>query len=149
MEYEARPESWESRIKRSFDGLDSAQRRAKRYKFEVEARTHLTVESLVRMLERKQNCEVDCNFPGQCHTERYEALRKRPPKATRGTSHSTYYDEDDDEEEEGKLPLCELLPQFDQEMTDPEDIDDDEDEIFVAYRRDVDAWYASTLAKSS
>ncbi|KAI1012646.1 hypothetical protein LB504_008369 [Fusarium proliferatum] len=150
LEYEARPERWESRIKRSFDGLDNAQRRAKRYKFEVEARTHLTVERLVRMLERKQNCEVDCNFPGQCHTERYEVLRKRPPKATGGPFHSTYYDEDEEEEEEaGKLPLCELLPQFDQEMTSPEDIDDDEDEIFAAYRRDVDAWCASTLAKSN
>ncbi|KAG9506706.1 hypothetical protein J7337_000240 [Fusarium musae] len=125
-EYEARPETWESRIKRSFDGLDSVQGRAKRYKFEVESRTYLTEERLERMLERRQNCEIDCNYPSQCHTERYEALMKSSEKATGGTFHPTNYDEDD-------------------EMPDV----DDEDEIFAAYKRDVDAWYASTLAKTS
>ncbi|KAG5764059.1 hypothetical protein H9Q72_007841 [Fusarium xylarioides] len=147
-EYEARPESWESRIKRSFDGLDSVQGRAKRYKFEVESRTCFTEERLERMLQRRQNCELDCNYPSQCHRERYEAFMKTPSKVTGGTFHPTYYDDEDDEMP-GKLPLCELLPQFDQEITSPEDADEDEDEIFAAYKRDVDAWYASTLAKSS
>ncbi|KAF5563019.1 hypothetical protein FNAPI_2887 [Fusarium napiforme] len=147
-EYEARPESWESRIKRSFDGLDSVQGRAKRYKFEVESRTYLTEERLQRMLERRQNCEVDCNYPSQCHTERYEALMKSSEKVTGGTFHPTNYDDEDDEMP-GKLPLCELMPQFDQEITSPEDVDVDEDEIFAAYKRDVDAWYASHLAKTS
>ncbi|KAF4498486.1 hypothetical protein FAGAP_5337 [Fusarium agapanthi] len=146
-EYEARPERWESRIKRSFDGLDSVQGRAKRYKFEVESRTHLTEERLERMLERKQNCELDCDYPSQCHSERYEALMKSPQKVIGGKFHPTFYDEDD--EKAGKLPLCELLPQFDQEMTTPEDIENDEDEILAAYKRDVDAWYASTPPKSS
>ncbi|KAF5619088.1 hypothetical protein F52700_11948 [Fusarium sp. NRRL 52700] len=144
-EYEARPEKWERRIKRSFDGLNSVQRREKRYKFEVESRTNLAEERLERMLERKQNCELDCDYFSQCHTERYEASMKNPQKVTGGTLHPPFYDEDDGIA--GKLPLCELLPQFGQEMTTPEDIENDEDEILAAYKRDVDAWYASTLGK--
>ncbi|EMT64688.1 hypothetical protein FOC4_g10007369 [Fusarium odoratissimum] len=97
-EYEARPERWESRIKHNFDGKGSAPRRAERYKFEVETRTYFTEERLERMLKRKHNCELDCDYP-----------------------------------------------RFDQEITSPEDVDD-EDVIFAAYKRDVDAWYASTLA---
>jgi hypothetical protein len=142
-EYEANPKKWERRIKRNFDGRGSAQRRAKRYKVEVITRTLFTEDRLKRMLKRKHNCELDCDYPSQCQTERYEASRKIPPKTTIGALHPPWYGEG--EENAGKLPLCELLPQFDQEITSPEDIDD-EDEIFAAYKRDVDAWFASTQA---
>ncbi|EXM09830.1 hypothetical protein ACKRZS_000132 [Fusarium odoratissimum] len=142
-EYEARPERWESRIKHNFDGKGSAPRRAERYKFEVETRTYFTEERLERMLKRKHNCELDCDYPSQCQTERYEASRKGSRKVTGGKVHPPRYG--DDKGNAGKMPLCELLPGFDQEITSPEDVDD-EDVIFAAYKRDVDAWYASTLA---
>jgi hypothetical protein len=55
---------------------------------------------------------------------------------------------DEDEEDQGKLPLCGLLPEFDQEMTSPEDIDD-QDEILAAYEaQEQNEWFAAPRSNS-
>ncbi|KAF4949682.1 hypothetical protein FGADI_8745 [Fusarium gaditjirri] len=150
-EYEDSPERWETRIKRSFNnGLDSAQRRAKRYKFEVERRTSITEERLDRMLKRKHNCELDCDYPGQCQTELEEEVRKRARKEKdpRGKMYIMLVDQFG--KRAGKLPLCKLLPRFDQEIVSARAVGDDDAELFAEFQEDADdchAWRASTLAR--
>ncbi|KAF9784867.1 hypothetical protein IL306_006550 [Fusarium sp. DS 682] len=136
--YERNPQKWERRINHNLEGVSSTQRRARRFKIEVKTRTQFTENRLKRMLRNGHNCELDCDYPSQCQTERYEASTKEILPVTNGRLHPTWYDEED-----VKLPLCELLPEFDQEMPMPEDVVN-EDEILAAYKRDVDAWFASS-----
>lgn len=50
----------------------------------------------------------------------------------------------EDGEDVGKLPLCGLVPEFDQEITGSEDLDN-EDEILAAYEDDEkDDWFATS-----
>ncbi|KAF4344872.1 hypothetical protein FBEOM_1158 [Fusarium beomiforme] len=90
--YGKNPQKWERRIKRNFDRVSSTQRRVMRSKLEVKTRS-------------------------QCHTERFEASKKEASRVTNGTLHPTKYGEGG-----VKLPLCELLPEFDQEIIIPEDV---------------------------
>ncbi|SPJ71305.1 uncharacterized protein FTOL_01033 [Fusarium torulosum] len=145
--YMADPEAWKRRTMRDLAGSSGAVRRAKKFEIETNRRTEITQDRFQRMLNCTHSCESDCDYPSQCHTERYQVFQKNPNMVAGHVEiFAPTYDED--EEDQGKLPLCGLLPEFDQEMTSPEDIDD-QDEILAAYEaKEQDEWFAAPRSSS-
>jgi hypothetical protein len=96
------------------------------------------------MLSNTHNCEIDCDYPSQCHSERFEAMMNRPDEVVTGTMSMGIPVYGEDGRNIGKLPLCGLIPEFDQQMTEPEELDN-EDEILAAYEDDEkDDWFATS-----
>ncbi|KAM0351560.1 hypothetical protein ACHAPU_002568 [Fusarium lateritium] len=145
--YNTDPDAWNRRTMRDLAGSSSAARRAKKVEIETTRRSEITHDRFARMLNYTHSCEVDCDYPSQCHTERWEAFQKDPSMVTGDVEiFAPVYDED--EEDQGKLPLCGLLPEFDQDITSPEDIDD-QDEILAAYEaQEQDEWFAAPQPNS-
>jgi hypothetical protein len=111
---------------------------------ETKRRTEMTQHRLERILSNTYNCEIDCDYPSQCHSERFEAFMKRPDDVIAGKMAMGIPVYGEDGNDIGKLPLCGLIPEFDQEITDPEDLDD-EDEILAAYEdNEQDEWFATS-----
>ncbi|KAF5027437.1 hypothetical protein F66182_458 [Fusarium sp. NRRL 66182] len=140
--YEANPEAWKRRTMRDLAGALGRERRAKKSKIETWRRFEITKGRLERMLSMTHSCEKDCDYPSQCHSERYEAYMKNPKKVVGPVKPIASPNKNDDGEDEGKPPLCGLLPEFEQEVTDPEEVDD-HDEILRAYESQ-DEWFATS-----
>ncbi|KAF4994923.1 hypothetical protein FGRMN_5473 [Fusarium graminum] len=145
--YKTDPEAWKRRTMRDLAGSSSAVRRAKKVEIETTRRSEITQGRFTRMLNYTHSCEFDCDYPSQCHTERYQAYQKDPSMVTGHVEiFAPVYDKD--EEDQGKLPLCGLLPEFDQEITSPEDIND-QDEILAAYEaQEQDEWFSAPRPNS-
>ncbi|KAF4970711.1 hypothetical protein FSARC_2342 [Fusarium sarcochroum] len=147
--YEASPEAWRRRTMRDLAGTSGRERRIKKSQVETERRTEITQGRLERMLSLTHSCEQDCDYPSQCHTERYQAFLRDPSKVVGAVQPTATPDDSDNEEDQAKLPLCSLLPEFDQHMTSPEEIDDF-DEILIAYesQEQFDDWFATSQLPS-
>ncbi|RGP68748.1 hypothetical protein FLONG3_8011 [Fusarium longipes] len=141
--YNADPEDWKHRTARELDTLRGERRRIAKAQIEAKRRTEMTRQRLERMLSNTHNCEVDCDYPSQCHSERFEAFISRPDDVIVGNATMGIPMYGEDEKDIGKLPLCGLIPEFDQEMTDPEELDNDE--ILAAYEdQEQDEWFATS-----
>lgn len=140
--YKADPEAWRRHTDSKLSGLGGKTRRVMKVQIEKSRRIEMTQQRLERMLKCAHNCEIDCDYPSQCHWERYEAHLQRPDEVIIGNMSMgiPVYAEDDDI---GKLPLCGLLPEFDLKTTDPEDLDN-EDEILIAYEDQQQDWFETS-----
>ncbi|KAK6723053.1 hypothetical protein SNK04_001909 [Fusarium graminearum] len=133
--YNANPEEWKQQNKKDLAGLRGEKRRVMKTQIETKRRTEITQQRLERMMSNTHNCEIDCDYPSQCHSERFEAFMNRPDEVIAGTMAMGIPVYGEDGEDVGKLPLCGLVPEFDQEITGSEDLDN-EDEILAAYEDD-------------
>ncbi|KAJ4261664.1 hypothetical protein NW762_007102 [Fusarium torreyae] len=140
--YEASPQAWRSRTMHDLAGYSGRERRIKKSQVETDRRTEITQARLERMLSETHSCEQDCDYPSQCHMERYQAFRRDPSKVIGAVRPPATVD---DAVDQAKLPLCGLLPEFDQHMTSPEEIDDF-DEILLAYenQEQFDDWFVTS-----
>ncbi|GKU11596.1 unnamed protein product [Fusarium langsethiae] len=142
--YKADPEDWRRQNKHDLSPLRGEKRRVMKAHIETRRRTEITQQRLERMMNNTHNCEIECDYPSQCHTERFEAFMSRPDDVVAGTMTMGIPVYDEDGQDVGKLPLCGLVPEFDQQITDPEDLDN-EDEILAAYEDDEkDDWFATS-----
>lgn len=136
--YEKDPHGWKRRTGKELEGSVSKERRALMRQLERKRRIEITEERRAKFINATYSCEKDCDYPSQCHRERWAVHTRtvlglycpggqvvggvRPPC----------------EGDEPKSPLCRLLPELEMDiegdisMTSPESIDDD-DEIINAY----------------
>ncbi|KAJ4134824.1 hypothetical protein NW768_004432 [Fusarium equiseti] len=141
--YKADPEAWKRRTASELFELRGKERRVMKVQIEKSRRTEMTQQRLERMLDNTHNCDIDCDYPSQCRSERYEAdlqsfdeviLRnmciKIPNPA--GDGHSI-----------GKLPLCGLIPDFSQKITDAEDLDSEEEPL-ITYEDQQEDWFVTS-----
>lgn len=137
--YEKDPSGWKRRTGRELKGSVGKERRALEHRLKRKRRIEITEERRTKFIKATYSCEKDCDYPSQCHQERWAAYTRmisglkcpggqvlgglvRPPC----------------EDDEPKSPLCRFLPELEMDiegditMTSPESIGDD-DEIINAY----------------
>ncbi|CEI65450.1 hypothetical protein FVEN_g6137 [Fusarium venenatum] len=142
--YNAAPDEWRRQNKRELAALRGERRRVMKAQIETRRRTDMTQQRLERMLSNTHNCEIDCDYPSQCHSERFEAMMNRPDEVVVGTMSMGIPVYGEDGRNVNKLPLCGLIPEFDQQMTDPEEVNN-EDEVLAAYEDDEkDDWFVTS-----
>ncbi|KAM0428577.1 hypothetical protein ACHAPT_006938 [Fusarium lateritium] len=139
--YESDPTGWKRRTSRELKATTTnRERRIVMRRLERKRRIEITDKRGKRFIKNTYSCEKDCDYPSQCHQERWAAYKRTfrsgirdPSGQVVGTLWPPSYDED-----EPKSPLCGLLPELEPDMegditmTSPESIDDD-DEIISAY----------------
>ncbi|KAF4431837.1 hypothetical protein F53441_13891 [Fusarium austroafricanum] len=113
--YEADPREWRRRTMRDLTGLKGGDRRVQKRGVERQRRQEITEGRLERMLSATWNCEKDCDYPWQCFTERCEWTQRTPQAVVasglEGDVRRVAGGFDD------KLPLCNLLPEFEAGVT--------------------------------
>ncbi|KAM6538282.1 hypothetical protein FALCPG4_000157 [Fusarium falciforme] len=137
--YEKDPSGWKRRTGREPKGSVGRERRALMTQLERKRRIEITEERRTKFIKATYSCEKDCDYPSQCHRERWAAYTrmtsglKCPGGQVVGGGLRAPCEDD-----EPKSPLCRLLPELEMDiegditMTSPESIDDD-DEIINAY----------------
>ena len=129
--YKADPAAWKRRTDNELFELRGKERRVMKVQIEKSSRTEMTQQRLERMLNNTHNCDIDCDYPSQCRSERYEADLQEFDDVVLRNMAMKIPNPDDDGFTIGKLPLCGLIPGFSPKTTDAEDLDS-EDETLVA-----------------
>ncbi|KAH7179517.1 uncharacterized protein B0J16DRAFT_387347 [Fusarium flagelliforme] len=144
--YKADPEAWKRHTDSELFKLKGKERRVMKVQIEKSRRTEMTQQRLERMLKNTHNCDIDCDYPSQCHSERYEADLQEYDDVILRNMVMKIPNPADDGYSIGKLPLCGLVPDFvrlSPKTTDAEDLDS-EDETLVAYEDQQEDWFATS-----
>ncbi|RBR23380.1 uncharacterized protein FIESC28_03856 [Fusarium coffeatum] len=141
--YKADPEAWKGRTDSELFKLKGRERRVMKVQIEKSRRTEITQQRLERMLNNTHNCDIDCDYPSQCRSERYEADLQEFDDVVLRNMVMKIPNPDDDGYTIGKLPLCGLIPGFSPKTTDAEDLDS-EDETLVADEDQQADWFATS-----
>ncbi|KAJ4320316.1 hypothetical protein N0V84_005917 [Fusarium piperis] len=137
--YDKDPSGWKHRTGKELNGSVGRERRGLMQQLERKRRIEITKERRSRFIKATYSCDKDCDYPSQCHQERWAAYMRMSSglKCPGGQVVGTLLPPSE-EEDEPKSPLCGLLPELeldmdgDMAMTSPESIEDD-DEIVNAY----------------
>lgn len=141
--YEKDPEGWKRRTEKEINDSEGRERRALMWHLERKRRIEITEERRSKFIKGTYSCDKDCDYPSQCHHERWAANQLlstlKCPGQVVGRLFPPWKDE------APKSPLCRLLPELeldkdgDMTMTSPESVTsperiDDNDEIIIAYK---------------
>ncbi|KAF4983972.1 hypothetical protein FZEAL_726 [Fusarium zealandicum] len=149
------PAAWKRRSMRELGDSSGKERKVKRAQLEHERRLEITEERRRRFVRKTYNCEKDCDYPSQCHHERYRAFM---------SVSDADIEENLSDELVGKIippadgdleeiaPICGILqPEIDtpepvintpkMDITTPEHVDETDDIIMAYEDREQDAWF--------
>ncbi|KAM5343181.1 hypothetical protein ACJ41O_014147 [Fusarium nematophilum] len=149
--YESSPSAWKRRTMRELGGTSGIERRSRRAQLERIRRSDVTEDRWNRIIKKTQRCDQDCDYPSQCHVERYKVVRRLikssvewddedAPLLMKKLFNDAYIPADEDVGDPPSLVAFDP----DMEMTVPENINDN-DEIIMAYEACEDADWFSRL----
>lgn len=137
--YRKDPAGWKRLTERELKGTAGGERRSLMRRLERKRRIEMTEERRSRFIKATYSCQEDCDYPSQCHQERWAAyMRMSSGLECPGGQVVGRLLAPSEEEDEPKSPLCALLPELeldmdgDMTMTSPESIQEN-DEIINAY----------------